>query len=347
MTIASWQLTEFNLDGQIDLGGVFGLVKVHRADDGLLTLVGNADYGVPDQKQATPAEFLRTDPLLGFVLDIGIQRTKTLTMGSGFYLGLKLIHAPQSPRKVSQQDFDKALFDAIGNGITRYYQSGDRTKEHRAIRAQFLLEEYNNARLLYPNFHAESYLSMMRLIDALANRRTGYGFAAFAAAASPTMNRDVYTKLQAVEAFKNRIPKAMALFTRSLANRDSARYRADMTGLDDAGKVVFACLFSAYMYRNKFTHQGFPFPDTVKEAILGSTGAPEGGMAYLHPSEGIFWSRFHRPGGLQPGDLIDIHEVVGVEAQDFKDTYFLLLPSWHFLKKLAREALLKEVTSWP
>jgi hypothetical protein len=57
------------------------------------------------------------------------------------------------------------------------------------------------------------------------------------------------------------------------------------------------------------------------------------------------WTRFHRPvTGLQDGDLIDIHEVVGAEDQDFKETYFVLLPSWHFLKRLTKEALLNRAT---
>jgi hypothetical protein len=115
-----------------------------------------------------------------------------------------------------------------------------------------------------------------------------------------------------------------------------------MEKFDDPAKVIFSCFYSAYQYRNKFVHIGFPFPDTVKE----SWGLEDGsGTAYFHPALGISWSKVYRPKvGLQEGDSIDVHEIVGAEfADDFKNKYFKLLPSWYFLKTLTREALLKKV----
>jgi hypothetical protein len=346
MEIDSWQLTEFNLEGrQIKLSDKFGLVKIVRSDDGVLALIGDGQYGLIDQEKPTPASFLRPDSLLGFVLDIGIQRTKMLTRGHGFYFGHKLIEA-QSQKKVSQADFNQDLYDNIGTKIETHFQSEDKHKELEAIRLQFLLDQYNNARLLYPNFISDSYLSLMRLLDALGNTKSRYNFALYASTISNALNQEIYGKLQGVVGLNDRIQKALSLFQMHLTEAQTKNYplATPMLALDDASKVIYACLFSAYMYRNEFVHQGIPFPDTVKEAVMETPEAPEGGMAYLNPALGIMWSKIHRPDGSQDGDLIDIHEVVGEKAQDFKDTYFTLLPSWHFVKRLAREAILNKVS---
>lgn len=343
----STQITDFNLEGQIVLSEKFGLVKICRSDDGMLMIIGDNQYGLIDQEKATPASFLRVDSLLGFILDIGIQRIKRLTVGHGFYFGMKYMD-PQSMRKVDQSDFDKEVFEKIGAGINSYYQSGDRQKELEAIKVQFLLDEYNNARLLFPNFHSESYLSLMRLIDTLGNAQGRDNSAIFVASISPSVNADIYTKAKAVGGFENRIKKALELFEARLADPESKKRgaRTKMETLDEAGKFIFACFYSAYLYRNKFVHQGFPFPDTVKDAIMEAHDRPENGLTYLNPALGISWSRFHRPTtGLEDNDLIDIHEVVGEEAEDFKSTYFLLLPSWYFLKRFTKEAILARAST--
>ena len=336
----SWELTDFNIEGQIVLSDKFGLLKIQRSDDGLLILVGDSKYGVIDQEKPTPASFVRTDSLLGFVMDIGIQKEKRLTYATGFYFGHQLV-GRQSNRKVAQEDFDKELFEKIGTGIDFYYQSGDKHKEQEAIRVQLLLDEYNDARLLYPNFHSNSYLSLMRLIDAVSNARRAYDFALAAANISLDLNREVYEKLQGISGYKDRLEKALTLFdtTLALAKKDKAACVGGMSSIDEAGRVMFACFYSAYQYRNKFVHKGIPFPDTVKEMVGGDTSS---GLAYLNPALAISWSKFHRPTtGIGSDDLIDIHEIVGDEAQTFKETYFLLLPSWYFMKQFAREAVLR------
>ncbi len=336
----SWKITDFNLNGQINLGNKFGLIKIMRSDDGTLILVGDAEYGVIDQEKPSTASFLRPDSILAFVLDIGIQREKMLSRESGFYFGIRLIRE-QSLRVVSQKDFDENIFEKIGFLIDSYSRSGDKPKETEAIRLQLLFDAYNDARLLFPNFYAESYLTLMRIIEAIGITRGGYDFASFAATISSRLNQDIYQKLNAI--YKDRIEKATELFNICLleANQKGWKCYDKMVKLDIAGKVIFACFYSAYQYRNKFVHLGFPFPDTVKDSIgLGD----DSGTAYLNPALGISWTKIHRPDGLQEGDLIDIHQVVSEEEfKKFKDIYFQLLPTWYFMKRFTREALLNHV----
>lgn len=342
--LESWELTDFNIDGHITLSQKFGQLKMMRSDDGLLILAEYANYGRIDQEKDTPSSCFNPDSTLGFVLDIGIQKKKQLTVGNGFYFGTKIISS-QSTRKISQASFNQELFEKIGTLIETYFQSGDKRKEVEAIRLQYLISEYNNARLLYPNFYAESYLSLMRIIDALSEAKGSYDFATFISKISPKLNMEVYEKLIKLASYKNRLAKAMTLFDSLLVHAEKEGWDCynDMSNLDDAGRIVFSCFYSAYQYRNQFVHKGFPFPSVVKD----NWGIEEGsGTAYISPVVGMSLSRFNRPKtGFQKSDVIDIHEIVGNKAQDFKDTYFLLIPTWYFLKELTKEAILSKVNS--
>ena len=342
--LESWELTDFNIDGHIALSQKFGHLKMMRSDDGKLILAGIASYDVIDQTKPTPTSFFHPDSTLGFVLDIGIRRERLLTRGSGFYFGQEMIPA-QSKKKINQSDFDQALFEKIGDLIESHFQSGDPSKEVEAIRIQFLIDEYNNARLMFPNFYAESYLSLMRIVDALADAKGGSEYATFAAQISPLLNQAVYDKLHALAVYADRFTKAEELFRQGLAHaqKEKKPYAATMSGFNHADRLIFSCFYSAYQYRNKFVHKGIPFPDVVKDSWGVQDDAA---TAYISPSLGQSWSRFNRPQmGLQEGDLIDVHTIVGAEAEVFKETYFLLVPTWHFMRKMTKEAVLNKINS--
>lgn len=339
MEFESWELAEFNLQESVKLNNKFGLIKIYRSEDGVLVLVGDSTYGLIDQENPSYASFLKPDSLLGFVLDIGVQKKKRLTYGHGFYFGTPVVQA-QSGRAISQGDFDTTLFEKIGNIIETYCHSGDKNKEIEAIKVQLLLDAYNNSRLLYPNFYAESYLGLLQIIDAIGRAQGGHDFATFAASVSPNFNREVHNKIVAISAFHNRVTVATQLFDFSLKKAQGRGWSCSgkMAEFDDAAKFVFSCFFSAYQYRNSFVHNGFPFPDTIKD----SWGKEDSGAQYLSGALGISWSKIHRPDGLEDGDLIDIHEMVE-KSEVFKETYFQLLPTWHFLKRLTRFALLNKI----
>lgn len=336
--LESWQITDFNLDGRQIKIGKLGLVKIIRSDDDVLTLVGDANYGIIDQEKSAAENFATTDSILGFVLDIGIRKEKTLARGSGFYFGTPLLQ-PQSQKVVSQGDFDEPLFEKIGNFINENYQSDDKKKNIEAVRLQLLFDTYNDARLLFPNFYAESYLSLLRIIEAISPEDYSHNVAMFVAGLSPTLNKEIYNKVIAIEAYKKRAQVASGLFADLLAGLDQQSALQDkMKKLDDEGKFIFVSIYSAYKYRNKFVHNGFPFPDTVKDSMGLKEGA---GTAYSHPALGMSWRKIYRPEGVEDDDLIDVHEILpGQKDEKFKDKYFQLLPTWHFLKCLTREALL-------
>jgi hypothetical protein len=71
----------------------------------------------------------------------------------------------------------------------------------------------------------------------------------------------------------------------------------------------------------------------------------DSGVNYLSPIEGMAHIKNHTPQGDGGIDTIDFHAVVGdkEEVLDFKDKYFKLIPTWHFLKQLTREALMKSL----
>ncbi|MFA6593888.1 MAG: hypothetical protein WCT16_01395 [Candidatus Buchananbacteria bacterium] len=340
--LESWQITDFNLnDNQLKIDKL-GLIKIIRSDDGILTLVSDANYGVIDHEKPSPAKFANNDSILGFILDIGIRREKVLASGHGFYFGRSIIR-PQSSKIISQNDFDEELFEKISDIINSKYQSNNKQEETEAIRLRFLFDTYNNARLLFPNFLSESYLNLLRIIDALSVKRHAESFALFAAMISSDLNDAIYNKVNIIEGYKDRIDYAADLFKNLMEKKNIERScKAEMGKLNDKGKFIFSCFYVAYQYRNKFVHLGFPFPDTVKNSYGLKDGS---GTAFLNPALGIYWRKVYRPNGIEDGDLIDIHQFMPdeEEAQKFKDEYFKLLPTWHFVKQLTREALRKKI----
>ncbi len=338
MELSSWQLTEFVLEGQIAFDNNRGLVKILRADDGTLTLVEDADHGRIDPDKPTPIGLANSDSILAFVLDIGVRRERQLTYGSGFYFG-NARTAPQSTKPVSQRDFDGDLFERIAALIDRKYQSGDKRSEAEAMRIQLLLHQYNDARLLFPSFFSESYLALMRIVDALNPHFNAEGFATYCVCLDVKANSDIYARLKALPLFAQRLRSAVVLFEERLARAETGKWAVAplMVRLDEASRVLFACFYSAYKYRNTFVHHGFPFPATVKE-VWGAEA--NSATAYLSGTLGISWMKTHRPEGLEPRDLIDIHQALEpADVERFRKEYFLLLPTWQLMKDTARAAL--------
>jgi hypothetical protein len=338
MNLACWQLLDFNLEGQIGLSDKHGLVKVCKSEDGTLMLVTNSTFRMIDHTKATPLTFAKADSVLGFVLDIGIQRTKELTLGHGFYFG-RPVSVPQSRRLVTQAQYDDAMFDKIMTSINKEFQSGDRSRTTSAIRSQLLIDAYNDARLLFPNFYSDSYLSLLRIIEATCRSERAIDFGARAASISASLNKAVADKITAVAAYADKVKKASDIYaTAEKKARDKGMScHKQLAALDAAGQLIFACFFSAYQYRSKFVHVGFPFPPTVKTSFGIEDDA---GTAYLDPSLGFNWVTVMRPEAPKDSDLIDLHEIIEPKVfKKFKDEYFHLLPTWHFMKMFTREAL--------
>jgi len=336
----SYELSPFEIEGQIDLAERCGLIKVYRSDDSRVVLLCDASYGTLSQTEPTPLKIADLDAVLGFVLDIGIKRVRWLTFGGGFFAAQPLTQS-QSMRKVAQPDFDGSLFDEIITFLDRYYQSGDVGKEAAAMRANHLLQAYNNARLLYPTFHNESYLGLLRIVDASDEGRGGaVGFGLAAAELSSEVNREVYEKVAAISGYDTRLQIAIEVLDRIQRSPSGRTYLERLSSLDKYGQLTFSCFYSAYRYRSKFVHVGFPFPDTTKDQFAQ---AEDSGLNYLSPVLGMSHTKRYSPGGLQPGDLLDIHLAVGEkEMAEFKDEYFKLLPTWHFAKRVARAAILRQ-----
>jgi|GEM_PF-2629306 len=342
----SYQLTNFNLQEQVNLGGKFGLLKILKSDDGKLVLISDADFGIIDQNNPTPAKISNLDAALGFVLDIGIRREKQLTIGNGFYFGGSLIPV-QSEKPIGQKNFDEPLFEKIVSSINTNYQSPDKLKEAAAIRMNYLLETYNNARLLFPNFYNESYLNLMKIIDAISKAVRAFGFATAVAQVSTTLNEDIYKKIIGMSTYTARVRIAQDLFNELLQFAQTKGFPCAtvMATFDENQKFIFSCFYSAYQYRNKFVHHGLPFPHTVKETWDHQS---DSGVNYLHPAEGISFIKRYNPQGLEQTDSLDIHSVVedAQEVSDFKNKYFKLIPTWHFIQRLTKEALLKEINNF-
>jgi hypothetical protein len=337
----SYELYPFNVEGQIVLGDKFGLIKIFRSQDERIILLCHNKYQTIEKP--TPASIANLDAALGFVLDIGIKRNGLLVR-DGFYLGEST--QPQSQKVIKQASFDASVFETVVSIINHYYQSNQRDKESLAVRTNFLLDTYNNCRLLYPNFYSESYLGLLRIIDATSNSSRAINFALAAARISSTLNHDVYEKIAAVGALEVRLGIADSLFLDCLGGKKghiSSKEKAQMRTLDPQAKLIFSCFYSAYQYRNKFVHQGFPFPE------IGGFGRGQGddsGLSYLDSVLGMLLVRSHSPiGEYRPTDNFDMHLILEdvvkdrSEVEAFRQVYFLLLPSWYFVRRFAHGAI--------
>ncbi len=346
MNIDSFELSEFNLNGAIVLDEKFGLSKIIRSPDGKLVLIRDGDWGAISASTPTLANISDLDSALGFVLDIGIRKEKALTMGHGFYFGHELIPHFQSSKQVSQSDFDAGLLEEIVNTINTKYHSRYSRSQRKALQLNHLLGTYNEARLLYPNFYTNSYLGLFRILDALSGASGSYDFAVWAAEVSSDLNKEIYRKITDMEVMSSKLQLATTLFARWSGaykynrGRDRRDLRPIMSNLSRYGQLVFVCFYSAYQYRSKFVHQGFPFPKVVIESF-----GRDDGTNYISSAFGASHVKIFRPDGLQGGDTIDIHSAITLRHdetyQDYEE-YFKLIPSWHWLKRLTRAAVIKE-----
>ncbi|CFX57774.1 protein of unknown function [Candidatus Filomicrobium marinum] len=346
MNLSCWRLTEFNLSGQIELQGKHGLVRIRRSDDGAVVLVESDELTASTLGESKPATFAVSDAILGFVLDIGIAREKALTRYDGYYWG-EAVRPVQSSRAISQSDFDADTFAWIVDTINLAFQSKSKSEAIKAIRCQHLMDTYNNGRLMYPNYCSETYVSMLRIIEAAgadnssprSRGRTRLEFAMKAAQISGQINQEVVSAIDAMPVFKPRTDKARAKFAAVLAKQDGD-VAAALSSFDDSTQVAFVCFLSAYVYRNKFMHIGFPIPDSVKEAF-GYVGP---GALYLPLSTGLAWRRTFNHGALFENDFIELHEMIEPkDLSDFRDTFAYVLPTWYFLRTFAREAILQQL----
>jgi len=336
---SSWELYDFNLKkGEvIDLRNKCGFQKIERDKNGILQLIG--EDNMRDAKKPAPSTIANPDSILGFVLDIGIRKEKFITNQTGCRFDIKLTLS-QSKKEVSRKDFNKILFERIVSYINSNFQSSIE-KRKKALKLKHLFDSYNNARLLYPNFHNESYMNLMRIMEALSNTCRALGFAAYAALVSPKLNENIYQKASKTDSYKRRVEIANRLFQDCLKNtKNDKKVQSQIENLDEPGKMIFSCFYSLYQYRNKFVHEGFPFPGTVTQSIGLENDSIS---AYLHPSSGSSFTKMFRPDGLKKGDLIDIHESISQDNEKFREKYYLLLPTWYCVKCLTREALLKQI----
>lgn len=322
MNIDSFELTEFNLAEDIKLDEKFGLIKITRSEDGKLILIRESDYGVISSTTPTPATISDIDSTLGFVLDIGIRKEKALTFGHGYYFGTKLVKSIQSEKKVVQTDFDPLLLEKIVSTINTKYHSRFSKSQRKALQLNHLFTAYNEARLLYPNFYTNSYLSLFRILDALSAAEGSYDFAVWVAKTSSILNKEVYKKVSDMRVMRSKLQLVDSLFLRLLSAYHPPRRGPDlrpvMNSLSKYGKFVFVCFYSAYQYRSKFVHQGFPFPRIVLESF-----EQEKGTSYLSSSFGEAHIKIFRPDGFQDGDTVDIHKAInlrrGETLQDYKN----------------------------
>lgn len=336
----SYELTDFNLVGSIRLDGKLGLVKIHRAPDGKLVLLREIRYTTKSTHQLN--RLGDALDLLSFIMDVGIRAERELTFGAGHYSGRPMPNS-RSVSPVTQSGFAIEQLEQYDQVIQAAFQSSSRRETSWALKMSSLLQTYNNAQLLYPSFPSESYLNLMRILDAIFHQsdqvQGSLDFALRAAEVSIDLNNRIYKRICKIGSYKDRVTAAKTQ-ARQIEDRfTQAKKKARVKSLNAAGKFVLVCMHSAYEYRNKYIHVGFPLPRSIIDMFHGGE---KSGMRYLSPVLGISISKTV---DFQDEGIVDQHEALGDDliAHRFREERFVLLPTWYFLKELTREAISVEL----
>jgi len=315
-------------NGTIDLKGKAGLIKIRQIED-----TGEVILDTDNTFNKVGSNYFNVLSLLSLFLNKGFKIEKTLTF-NGFYLPLQLF-----PRSIplSGDNYNPVLFEnyykkiniLCSSNITRVYQKGTKIKN--------MLSIYNNSFLMLPNFYDESYLNLIRILDFHRFPKNSDSFF-FPDKTIRILSRrfvkEIYKRIQKNDLYENHhIPTALKLF-----NKIQNQIRAKVVNYNlyntDAIKFFYIVLYVLYQYRNKFVHDGFPFPGKIKYQHTGDLDT----INYFDISVG----ESHIT-GYNPYQGFDIHMGLNQsfekeKGREFK-RFYLLLPKWYFLNQIVREVI--------
>ncbi|MCK9352147.1 MAG: hypothetical protein M0P76_05160 [Candidatus Pacebacteria bacterium] len=341
----SWELTKFNLDGNIIINK-YGILKIRKSDDGVIVLITDSNY-LKLGKNNSKNKISDPDSALAFALDIGIQKKRKLTT-SGFYDGGSMKNE-KSNKVISSKNYNAGEFELINKRINSLFSKTE--TEGDAFKLKNIFDIYNNAHLLRQNFYSESYIDLMRILDSLFSAINGVDFALKCCSVSAQFNKEVFERVNngntvGKERTNSSSHVLKYILDNKLNTKSNEQHKEKLENMTEEGKFVFSCLYSAYQYRNVWIHRGFPFP-------IPMTYTDD----YFSLSMGQSFARFIRDTGYEKKDLIDIHETIpkaipkgkrGHEHEvEMWGKMYLLLPTWYFMKEIVRVAIIKELNKKP
>ncbi|MDO8592726.1 MAG: hypothetical protein Q7R92_03075 [bacterium] len=333
-------LTNINEIGEnqyIDLKGKAGLIKIQKNEDTKEVIIyTDEQFGSVGQSHCDVMA------LLSLFFNKGIELTRVLTFGNGsdYY--------PQELNKysikISKEGYDDKLFEKYFIRINNLCSSSNTNKNRKGKNLANLLSIYKNALLLYPKFSEESYLDLIKILDAQRHKKDS-GVWSFPEKVIPILSkkfvRSFYKEIRKIEYFRTcHIDIANKFFSKNYIKIKNAVKNISVYSAEEY-KFMYAVLFSLYEYRSKNIHDGFMFPSKIKGIYKGNGNEP---LNYL---DGSFGEGYMIES--EPFKSVDIHKclnmryenIKGRNRKNFRDykKLYLLLPKWNFLNLITREVI--------
>lgn len=279
--------------------------------------------------------------LLSIFIGDGLLATTRVTSG-GSYLKSPL-SSTAILQNIDTSNFDeknRKLIDEILKKIKKMLDSNNIRRKKEGIKRQSCISIYYRALLLRRQFLEESYLNFWRILEIFNTESTALGFSDFInKKLSKSFKLKQYKGMQNIELYKSeQIPKACVLFRKIVKKLKNKTVFQEPFYQKTENQIFFITLYSLYQFRNKYLHNGYPFPD-VRCLTDQTTYFVHGGDESLHipdsyedyerDKEKIIWYL-----DLFPWKKTDLYS-----RNDCKILYSLL-PNRSFLQKMAHEILL-------
>lgn len=331
-------ITDIPSDRYIDLKGKVGLVKIQKnRDTEEVILYTDDSYMKP------PLNHCDSMAILSLLFNRGIELTRRLSYGADYYPeDINKFSVKLSKDHISQ--YDPELFEKVHNVINSLCSSSNTNRNRKGRKLVNLLSIYKNALLMYPKFAEESYLNLVRILEAQRNNGNTSAWH-FPDKTIPLLPKafisKFYIEIQKIDYFKTvHIKSAIKFFSRnSNIIKNSVKNYADY-GKGEL-KLMYVVLFALYEYRNKYIHEGFQFPHKITGYYEGNGNEP---LNYLDGSLGEGFAV-----NTEPFESKDIHKVLnaklenkrGRKKRDYRsyEILYKFLPKWNFLNQITREIL--------
>lgn len=332
-----------NLKENIDLKSKAGLVCIRRAMAGSDEVILVADDRFNDVNQT-----FKPLPLLTLFLNKGIDIKAQITHGDSYTpypfdyeIGL-----------LDGKNYDEQKFEQFFSKLNALCKSKTTQINRKGRKIANLLHIYQNAHLLIPKFYDESYLNLLRILDAQAQIETSNAILfpnwiiKILLKGSKKFMKKIFQDIASIKVFQiEHLPLAMKLFKSKKKEFSKPQFAQHITlsnYSEDCMKFLYSILYVLYEYRNKYIHEAFLLPHKIQARPRRNELE---GLSYLDASFGESHMLTYDP--EKGSESIDVHKILRQTkkkgskkptGKDFQD-YYLLLPTWHLLNLIVRRVL--------
>lgn len=329
---------------RIDIGGIAGVVSIIQDFSGPSSFYTSEVRLEVISSQYKGAWIL---PALAFIFGKGLVTNKLL-MRENKYFGMDFGYRGRY-LTLDKDRFDKTIFKKITDRLTSLDRSKSRKKRIEKLKLTNALKAYNDALLLHLNRVNEyaqseqSYLNFYRILDMFAVGDGAWDFAdKTVSELSAHFIKTHYQKMRRVGLYKrHHIHISENIYKSKRQNLTKKVSNISIYDQSKAHRTFLVLLFSLYQFRNKWLHNGFPFPS--KQVSVKCNASRYFGFSVGESLPLKDWHRglvHNRLNYISYEDLLqEIAPSSRGRPRSAFDKLYLLWPTWYFLNDIVRELL--------